>query len=472
MSRFCGAHRLPRAGVDPIDDAVAALAVIRLASTARRSTRPSPSSSTTTAAAARSSWSTAPIEPDSVLDVVEHARRDRSPRPVATARSSSPPCGRAAARSTATTIAGWRPATSPTTPASSWSSGSCSTATRPHVESPRPARGAAAMVTRQPASGPGAAPGSAAARRRAGGASSSRLLDLDRPRRHHRRAVLLGDVVVVALEAAPRDADCRRRSRAARRSDSSLTMWHQRRPRCHHSGSSMSTATAAVWPASPAGRLWKTGPHRRRDGAARGVDRGGRHRPARRSPRSTTCVGRHREPHRRYHGVRHVTWVVRHVHELAGDGRGRRPRGGHDGRVLPRRRVRPARRRQRGAERVARRARARRARLGRRPGARRRRADPGHRAPRGRPTSRTRRCSLDADLAVLGSEPAAYQAYVTGVRAEYAHVDDARLGASGAPPCCACVPRPAAPVLHGRRPRERWEARARANMAAELASLG
>ena len=32
MSRFCGAHRfLPRAGVDPIDDAVAALAVIRLA---------------------------------------------------------------------------------------------------------------------------------------------------------------------------------------------------------------------------------------------------------------------------------------------------------------------------------------------------------------------------------------------------------------------------------------------------------
>ena len=30
MSRFCAAHRLPRAGVDPIDDA-AALAVIRLA---------------------------------------------------------------------------------------------------------------------------------------------------------------------------------------------------------------------------------------------------------------------------------------------------------------------------------------------------------------------------------------------------------------------------------------------------------
>ena len=28
-------------------------------------------------------------------------------------------------------------------------------------------------------------------------------------------------------------------------------------------------------------------------------------------------VGRHRAPHRQYHGVRHVTWTVRHVRELA-----------------------------------------------------------------------------------------------------------------------------------------------------------
>ena len=76
---------------------------------------------------------------------------------------------------------------------------------------------------------------------------------------------------------------------------------------------------------------------------------------------------------------------------------------------------------------------------------------------------------LDADLAVLGSEPAAYQAYVTGVRAEYAHLDaDAwRVGR-------AAVLRD----LLGRRPlyatapgRARWEARAGANMAAELAAL-
>ena len=30
-----------------------------------------------------------------------------------------------------------------------------------------------------------------------------------------------------------------------------------------------------------------------------------------------SLLGRHREPHRHYHGVRHVTWVVRHVEELA-----------------------------------------------------------------------------------------------------------------------------------------------------------
>ena len=30
-----------------------------------------------------------------------------------------------------------------------------------------------------------------------------------------------------------------------------------------------------------------------------------------------SLIGRHREAHRHYHGVRHVTWVVRHVEELA-----------------------------------------------------------------------------------------------------------------------------------------------------------
>jgi predicted metal-dependent HD superfamily phosphohydrolase len=77
---------------------------------------------------------------------------------------------------------------------------------------------------------------------------------------------------------------------------------------------------------------------------------------------------------------------------------------------------------------------------------------------------------LDADLAILGSDPATYQRYRAAVRAEYAHVpDDAwRVGR-------AAVLR----ALAGRDPlyvtphaRERWEVRARANLAAELSSLG
>ena len=54
---------------------------------------------------------------------------------------------------------------------------------------------------------------------------------------------------------------------------------------------------------------------------------------------------------------------------------------------------------------------------------------------------------LDADLAVLGSDPAAYQAYVTGVRAEYAHVDAAgwRVGRA---PGAARPPRPRPALRH------------------------
>jgi predicted metal-dependent HD superfamily phosphohydrolase len=76
---------------------------------------------------------------------------------------------------------------------------------------------------------------------------------------------------------------------------------------------------------------------------------------------------------------------------------------------------------------------------------------------------------LDADLAILGAEPGAYLAYVNGVRAEYAHVDDAGWVAGRGH------------VLHGllERPRlfitqymhDMYEHRARANIEAELASL-
>ena len=76
---------------------------------------------------------------------------------------------------------------------------------------------------------------------------------------------------------------------------------------------------------------------------------------------------------------------------------------------------------------------------------------------------------LAADLAVLAAEPSAYDDYVRGVRREYAHVNDAdwHTGRSG--------------LLRGLLQREhiydpglgldQWELRARANIAAELAGL-
>lgn len=76
---------------------------------------------------------------------------------------------------------------------------------------------------------------------------------------------------------------------------------------------------------------------------------------------------------------------------------------------------------------------------------------------------------LDADLAILGADPGAYQAYVNGVRAEYRHVDDDQWRAGRTV------------VLHRFLDRQRLfftdhmhttlEHRARANIEAELAAL-
>ena len=75
---------------------------------------------------------------------------------------------------------------------------------------------------------------------------------------------------------------------------------------------------------------------------------------------------------------------------------------------------------------------------------------------------------LDADLAILSADPSAYEAYVRGVRGEYAHVDDAawRVGRGAvlrsllAPEC-----RYSTATFVGR------DARARANLTAELVTL-
>ena len=76
---------------------------------------------------------------------------------------------------------------------------------------------------------------------------------------------------------------------------------------------------------------------------------------------------------------------------------------------------------------------------------------------------------LDADLAILGAEPAAYQAYVNGIRAEYAHVTDAGWRAGRASVLQHFLDRPrlfTTEYMYAAR-----ERRARANMGAELAAL-
>ena len=83
-------------------------------------------------------------------------------------------------------------------------------------------------------------------------------------------------------------------------------------------------------------------------------------------------------------------------------------------------------------------------------------------APRGDRPTPDRAVLLDADLAVLGSEPAAYQAYVTGVRAEYAHVDDEAWRPAAARCSRACstgrrsTPRPPAGTAGRRGPAPTW----------------
>lgn len=179
-------------------------------------------------------------------------------------------------------------------------------------------------------------------------------------------------------------------------------------------------------------------------------------------------LGGHREPQRRYHTVHHVAWVVRHVNELAA----REPVGDldavivaaffHDAVYDP-----TATDNEEQSAALAERvlgelswAEARRHAVGRLVRATERH-EPGD--------DPDERVLVDADLAVLGADPGAYRDYVTGVRSEYAHVDDDgwRRGRTA--------------VLRGlldRRPlyatatgRDRWEARARVNLTAELATL-
>lgn len=75
---------------------------------------------------------------------------------------------------------------------------------------------------------------------------------------------------------------------------------------------------------------------------------------------------------------------------------------------------------------------------------------------------------LDADLAILAERPAVYQAYVTGVRAEYGHLDGEAWRTGRVAVLRSLLARPALYVTASMRPAE---PRARANLTAELATL-
>jgi predicted metal-dependent HD superfamily phosphohydrolase len=196
-------------------------------------------------------------------------------------------------------------------------------------------------------------------------------------------------------------------------------------------------------------------------------------------------LARHRERHRRYHGVAHVAWVVRHIDELASD-EPVRDHGAvvaaafyHDAVYEPAHRAN-----ERASARLARRdltavgtgttpstERSGVPSAGNWPGLRIEvvaamiEATADHRDPPDIDTS----VLFDADLAVLGADVAGYDAYVTGVRAEYRHVAEPDWQTGRATVLRGFLARPA--IYATDAGRERWEARARANLTAELATL-
>lgn len=76
---------------------------------------------------------------------------------------------------------------------------------------------------------------------------------------------------------------------------------------------------------------------------------------------------------------------------------------------------------------------------------------------------------LDADLAILAAKPVLYARYVEAVRAEYDTLSDADWRTGRATVLSGLLDRP---VLYATEPAHRWwDARARNNLAAELAAL-
>jgi predicted metal-dependent HD superfamily phosphohydrolase len=198
-------------------------------------------------------------------------------------------------------------------------------------------------------------------------------------------------------------------------------------------------------------------------------------------------VGRHRQPHRRYHGLRHVVWVLRHARRLetaipeCHNGSSGYDAGAvtaaacyHDAVYDPR----AGDNEERSALLAETQLRA----LDWAPPrcnlvAQLVRATAGHLADEhlaedvgaSHAAPWEQRILLDADLAVLGAEPAAYAAYVSGVRTEYGHLSGAEWAAGRSRILERLLARTA---LYATQPAiSWWDARARANVVAELAAL-
>lgn len=185
-------------------------------------------------------------------------------------------------------------------------------------------------------------------------------------------------------------------------------------------------------------------------------------------------VAAHREPHRRYHDVRHVAWTVTHVQDLAaaepvddvaaviaaaffhdsvyevGRGDNEAASAAYARRTLPEIGWDEPR-----VERVAAMVEA--------------TAHLAAEPPDDRPPDAATAVLLDADLAVLGADPNGYEQYATAVRQEYGAVNDADWRRGRAAVLRSLLGRPA--IFRTPTAVQRWEHRARANLAAELATL-
>lgn len=168
-------------------------------------------------------------------------------------------------------------------------------------------------------------------------------------------------------------------------------------------------------------------------------------------------VAAYGDPARGYHDLRHLAEVLDHLDELGGDEAVRLAAWFHDAVYDPTRTDN-----EEGAARLAERLLA---------GtgvakevARLVRVTRTHRAD---PDDLNGRLLCDADLAILGADPSRYADYVAGVRREYADLDDQIFDHGRSEVLRELLARPS--LFQTAEGRERWEATARANIAAELA---